>query len=81
MRICINVKVFEWIFLPSSATNMVTQIIYLGRMEVGDWYYTVFFFCKSFVEWFLQRFGDCIMQFFCKYFFNRISSFWMDILT
>ena len=47
MRICINVKVFEWIFLPSSATNMVTQIIYLGRMEVGDWYYTVFlFFCK-----------------------------------
>ena len=44
MRICINVKVFEWIFLPSSATNMVTQIIYLGRMEVGDWYYTVFLF-------------------------------------
>ena len=26
----------------ASATNMVTQIIYLGRMEVGDWY----FFCK-----------------------------------
>ena len=44
MRICINVKVFEWIFLPSSATNMVTQIIYLGIMEVGDWYYTVFLF-------------------------------------
>ena len=46
MRICINVTVFEWIFLLSSAMNMVTQIIYLGRMEVGDWYYTVFFFCK-----------------------------------
>ena len=27
--------------LLSSATNMVTQIIYLGRMEVGDWYYAV----------------------------------------
>ena len=22
--------------------NMVTQIIYLGRMEVGDWYYAVY---------------------------------------
>ena len=30
------------IFL-SSTMNMVTQIIYLGRMEVGDWYYTVCF--------------------------------------
>ena len=37
--ICINVKVFELIILLSSAMNMVTQIIYLGRMEVGDWYY------------------------------------------
>ena len=45
MRICSNVKVFEWIFLLSSAMNMVTQIIYLGRMEVGGWYYAVFF-CK-----------------------------------
>ena len=36
MRICINVKVFEWIILLSSAMNMVTQIIYLGKMEVGD---------------------------------------------
>ena len=53
MRICINVKVFEWIFLLSSATNMVTQIIYLGRMEVGDWNYTVFFF---FVNIFLMGF-------------------------
>ena len=43
MRICSNVKVFEWIFLWSSAMNMVTQIIYLGRIEVGDWYYAVFF--------------------------------------
>ena len=43
MGICINVKVFEWIFLLSSATNMVTQSIYLGRIEVGDWYYAVFF--------------------------------------
>ena len=48
MRICINVKVFEWIFLLSSAMNMVTQIIYLGRMVVGDWYYTVFFFVNFF---------------------------------
>ena len=39
--LCSNVKVFEWIFLLSSAMNMVTQIIYLGRMEVGDWYYAV----------------------------------------
>ena len=36
-------KVFEWIFLLSSAMNMVTQITYLGRMEVGDWYYAVVF--------------------------------------
>ena len=52
MRICINVKVFEWIFLLSSATNMVTQIIYLGRMEVGDWYYSFLFFCKYFFNGF-----------------------------
>ena len=25
--------------------NMVTQIICLGRMEVGDWYYTVHVWC------------------------------------
>ena len=43
MIICINVKVFEWIFLLSSATNMVTQIIYLGRMEIGAWYCAVVF--------------------------------------
>ena len=43
MIICINVKVFELTILLSSAMNMVTQIIYLGRMEVGDWYYAVFF--------------------------------------
>ena len=36
-------KVFEWIFLLSSATNMVTQIIYLGGMEVGYWYHAGFF--------------------------------------
>ena len=36
-------KVFEWTILLSSAINMVTQIIYLGRMEVGDWYYAVVF--------------------------------------
>ena len=41
--ICINVKVFEFTILLSSAMNMVTQIIYLGRMEVGDWYYAVCF--------------------------------------
>ena len=34
-----NVKVFELTILLSSAINMVTQIIYLGRIEVGDWYY------------------------------------------
>ena len=39
MVICINVKVFELTILLSSAMHMVTQIIYLGRMEVGDWYY------------------------------------------
>ena len=36
-----NVKVFELTILLSSTMNMVTQIIYLGRMEVGDWYYAV----------------------------------------
>ena len=36
MIICINVKVFELTILLSSTMNMVTQIIYLGRMEVGD---------------------------------------------
>ena len=41
MIIFINVKVFELTILLSSAMNMVTQIIYLGRMEVGDWYYAV----------------------------------------
>ena len=43
------VKVFEWIILLSSATNMVTQIIYLGRMEVGDWYYSFLFFVNIFL--------------------------------
>ena len=46
MRIYINVKDFEWTILLSSATNMVTQIIYLRRMEVGDWYYAVVVFFK-----------------------------------
>ena len=32
-----NVKVFEWTILRSSVMNMITQIIYLGRAEVGDW--------------------------------------------
>ena len=36
-----NVKVFELTIFLSSTMNMVTQIIYLGRMEVGDWYYAV----------------------------------------
>ena len=56
MRICINVKVFEWIFLLSSATNMVTQIIYLGRVEVGDWQHAVVFFLNIFY-WVLRQFG------------------------
>ena len=28
--------------LLSSAMNMVIQILYFGRMEGGDWYYSVF---------------------------------------
>ena len=32
-----NVKVFEWTILRFSVMIMVTQIIYLGRVEVGDW--------------------------------------------
>ena len=47
--ICINVKVFELTILLSSAMNMVTQIIYLGRMEVGDWYYGVCFLKNIFL--------------------------------
>ena len=38
-----NVKVFEWTILRSSVMNMITQIIYLGRAEVGDWQHAVFF--------------------------------------
>ena len=49
MIICINVKVFELTILLSSAMNTVTQIIYLGRMEVGDWYYAVCFFKNIFL--------------------------------
>ena len=30
-------EVFEWTILRSSIINMITQIIYLGRAEVGDW--------------------------------------------
>ena len=44
MRICINVKVFLMDLLLSSAVNMVMQILYFGRMEGIDWYYTVVFF-------------------------------------
>ena len=44
-----NVKVFELTNLLSSAMNMVTQIIYLGRKEVGDWYYTVCFLKNIFL--------------------------------
>ena len=43
MILCINVKIFELTILLPSAMNTVTQIIYLGRMEVGDWYYAVCF--------------------------------------
>ena len=47
MCVCVmsgkNVKVFELTICLSSTMNMVTQIIYLGRMEVGDWYYAVCF--------------------------------------
>ena len=48
--IFINVKVFELTILLSSAMNMVTQIIYLGRVEVGDWYYAVCFLKKYFLN-------------------------------
>ena len=44
-----NVKVFELTIFLSSTMNMVTQIIYLGRMEVGDWYYAVCFFKNIFL--------------------------------
>ena len=44
-----NVKVFELTICRSSTMNMVTQIIYLGRMEVGDWYYAVVFFLNIFL--------------------------------
>ena len=49
MIICINVKVFELTILLSSAMNTVTQIIYLGRMEVGEWYYAVCFLKNIFL--------------------------------
>ena len=49
MRFCINVKVFEWTILLSSAMNMVTQIIYLGRVEVGDWQQTRSCFKKKYL--------------------------------
>ena len=49
MRICINVKVFELTIFLSSTMNMVTQIIYLGRMEVGDCYYAVCFLKNIFL--------------------------------
>ena len=44
MRICINVKVFLMDLLLSSAVNIVIKILYFGRMEGGDWYYTVVVF-------------------------------------
>ena len=55
MIICINVKVFELTIFLSSTMNMVTQIIYLGRMEVGDWYYAVCFKKKFLIEF--RQFG------------------------
>ena len=39
--------------LLSSATNMVTQSIYLGRIEVLDWYYAVVLFRKYFLMGFM----------------------------
>ena len=50
VRVCVcvmsgkNVKVFELTIFLSYTMNMVTQIIYLGRMEVEDWYYAVCFY-------------------------------------
>ena len=40
-RVCVCVCVMSSM---SSTMNMVTQIIYLGRMEVGDWCYQLLFF-------------------------------------
>ena len=46
MRICINGKVFLMDLLLSSAALLyiVIQIFYFGRIEGGDWYYTVVVF-------------------------------------
>ena len=44
-----NVKAFEWTILRSSVMNMITQIIYLGRAEVGDWQHAVVVFLNIFL--------------------------------
>ena len=67
-------KVFELTIFLSSTMNMVTQIIYLGRMKVGDWYYAV---C---LKKNLNRvYGSLDLDIFLYIFFNRISSFWTGI--
>ena len=50
MRFCINVKVFGMdYFAIFCHMNMVTQIIYLGRVEVGDWHHAVVFVLNIFI--------------------------------
>ena len=49
MRICINVKVILMDLLLSYVVNMVIKILYFGRMEGGDLYYTVVVFFKIFL--------------------------------
>ena len=97
MRICINVTVFEWIFLPSSATNMVTQIgttqfsffvnICLMGFNSGFWmdYFAVFCHEYGYINNLFWKNGGWRLYYryavFLYFFFNRISSFWTDILT
>ena len=47
MRICINGKIFLMNLLLSSTVNIVIKILYFGRMEGGNWYYTVVAFTKK----------------------------------
>ena len=44
-----NIFLMGFTAVWSSTMNMVTQIIYLGRMEVGDWYYSVCFIQNIFL--------------------------------
>ena len=61
--------------LLSSAMNMVIKILYFGRMEGGDWYYTVFkkmFNELSSIKHFNMNLNDNVHQ--CE---NFIMDFWL----